>query len=539
MKKYISMLLCAAVLTASVTGCASDEVQSGNAPAAGGEVIAETIEGSETVTSPAQTPVTTTTATNETAIESEPVTPDETAEPTETPVPSETTVPEETTVPVETNEVAPDEDYDSTASVPPAETTATAQSTATEPLPQETVEQEYDIPERIPLTEDDVIMEIKTDGVITTATERFTVEFTYVGDAEYEYCFGCDYSLKKWDNSIGGWADVAFSDDAAWNALGYLIGKSCPKNSITVALYDEFYAEPLTAGTYLLVKPMDDGVVLEQTFEIKGEENGVIVESESGTLTLVINEIAADKMICSLAWPYPAKYEVICDTSEYGDFCVGDKIEVRYAPMYKIEEFLFRLTPECIVMSDFELQEGVDYKPVIYLYPEDIAEISVQLDYNGTLIVTEPEYGEGWNVTAHPDGRIIAENGEEYPYLFWEGEKAYELDKTAGFCVSGDNTEAFLHEKLSYLGLSENEAADFMEFWLPHMEKNAYNIIRFHGADYTDNAVLDISPLPDTVIRVYMTFEAADEYVDIAPQALAQAPARSGFTVVEWGGSIG
>ncbi len=529
MKKYISMLLCAAVLTASVTGCASDEVQSGNAPAAGGEIIAETVEqDSEAVTSPAQTPAATTTATNETAIESEPVTPEETKDPTET------------TVPEETNEVAPDEpaEGDSTASVPPAETTTTAQSSATEPLPQETVEQEYDIPEYIPLTEDDVIMEIKTDGEITTATERFTVEFTYIGNAECEYCFGCDYSLKKWDNDLGDWADVEFSENAAWNALGYLLGKDCPKNSITVALYDEFYATPLTAGSYLLVKPICDGVVLEQTFEIKGEDNGVIVESESGTLTLVIDEIASDKLVCSLAWPYPAKYEVMCDTAEYSDYCVGDKIEVQYAPMYKIEEYLFRLTPESITMSDFELQEDVDYKPVIYLYPEDITEISVQLDYNGTLIVTEPEYGDGWNVTAYPDGRIVSD-GVEYPYLFWEGEKAYELDKSAGFCVSGENTECFLREKLSYLGLNEAEAADFMEFWLPHMEKNAYNIIRFHGADYTDNAVLDISPLPDTVIRVYMTFEASDEYVDIAPQALVAAPERSGFTVVEWGGSIG
>ena len=537
MKKYISMLLCAAVLTASVTGCASNEVQSGNAPAAGGDVIAETTEqGSETVTSPAQTPVTTTAATNETAIESEPTTPEETT------VPEETLVPEETTVPVETNEVVAvePEDGDSTASVPPVSTTMadTSKPVSDITVPEQVENEAPEEYEYVPLTANDIYMEIKTDGVITTDTERFTVEFTYIGDEECEYCFGCDYSLKKWDNAKGDWADVKFSENAAWNALGYIIGKDSPKNSITVSLSDDFYAEPLTAGSYLLVKNICDGVVLEQTFEIKSVDNGVVIESESGTLTLVINEIAEDKLVCSLAWPYPATYEVMCDTSEYSDFCVGDTIEVKYAPMYKIEDFLFRVTPELIAISDFEMQEGVDYKPVIYLYPEEETEVSVKLCYNGELIVTEPIYGDGWNVTAYPDGRIFSD-GEEYPYLFWEGEKAYELDKSAGFCVSGEDTESFLREKLSFLGLNEDEAADFLEFWLPHMEKNAYNIIRFHSEDYTDNAVLDISPVADTVIRVYMTFEAVDEYTDIAPQSLEAAPERSGFTVVEWGGSIG
>lgn len=520
MKKYISMLLCAAVLTTSVAGCASDEVQSGNAPAAGG-MISETVEqDSETTT--AQTTVATTTTTNETAIESEPYAPDETL------------------IPVESNEVVADEpeEGDGTASVPPVATTmaSTSQRAEEEPLPQETTEQEYDIPEYVPLTADDILMEFKTDGVITTSTERFTVEFTYIGDEECEYCFGCDYSLKKWADD--GWADVEFSENAAFIALGYLLGKDCPKNSFNVYLGDDFYAEPLTAGTYLLVKPMCDGVVLEQSFEIKGEENGLIVESESGKLTLVINEIKEDRFVCALPWPYPAVYEVMCDTSKRSDFCVGDKIDVMYLPMYRIEEYLFRVMPQGIMMSDFVLEEDMDYKPVIYLYPEDITDVSVKLDYNGTLTITEPEYGDGWNVTAYPDGRIIAD-GKEYPYLFWEGKKAYELDENAGFCVSGSDTESFLLEKLSYLGLNEGEAADFMEFWLPHMEKNAYNIIRFHGEDYTDNAVLDISPLPDTVIRVYMTFTASDEYVDIAPQTLEAAPERSGFTVVEWGGSIG
>ncbi|MCL2670869.1 MAG: hypothetical protein FWF10_02405, partial [Clostridiales bacterium] len=37
-------------------------------------------------------------------------------------------------------------------------------------------------------------------------------------------------------------------------------------------------------------------------------------------------------------------------------------------------------------------------KPVIYLYPETPTEISVKLQYNGTLDCTYPAYDNGWNV---------------------------------------------------------------------------------------------------------------------------------------------
>ena len=35
-------------------------------------------------------------------------------------------------------------------------------------------------------------------------------------------------------------------------------------------------------------------------------------------------------------------------------------------------------------------------KPVIYLYPEEETEVSVTLDYDGTLTATWPTYEDGW-----------------------------------------------------------------------------------------------------------------------------------------------
>ena len=68
------------------------------------------------------------------------------------------------------------------------------------------------------------------------------------------------------------------------------------------------------------------------------------------------------------------------------------------------------------------------------------------------------------------------------------------------------------------------------------MEQNPYNIISFQTDTYTDAAKLQINPAPDTVIRVFMTFKAADGMIRLLPQKLT-APEREGFTVVEWGGT--
>lgn len=389
------------------------------------------------------------------------------------------------------------------------------------------------------LMENDIMLEIAEGIYITSDKQYITLNVTYFGNAENaEYCFGSNYTLKRWDDGLGDWKTVEFAPDSAFDAMGYLIGSDYPQNSIIVSLNDDFYAQPLEAGSYLVELEID-GITFSTTFDYKhlDSETGYVIDSTVGSITLQITEIQSDRFVCQLPWPYPAYYEVICNTSDYSDFCVNDNIEVAYAPMYRIDDALYRLIPTDIAMSSFELQAGVDYKPVIYLYPEEKTDISVKLDYNGTLTVTAPEYGDGWNVTASPDGTITAD-GKTYPYLFWEGERSFEYALSEGFCVSGEDTAAFLDDKLSYLGLSDSEKAEFCDFWLPYMEKNPYNIITFRGSDYTDNAVLDISPDPDTVIRVFMTFSPSDEYIEIAPQALTKAPDRNGFTVVEWGGAI-
>ena len=177
-----------------------------------------------------------------------------------------------------------------------------------------------------------------------------------------------------------------------------------------------------------------------------------------------------------------------------------------------------------------------DEKPLIYLYPEEATEVLAQLDYDGELTVTYPAYEDGWAVTAYPDGTLVDAEGKEYSYLFWEGSSDTEYDFSEGFCVAGEDTAAFLQETLAEIGLTPREYNEFIVYWLPRMQGNAYNLISFQSDRYTETARLTIEPEPDSVLRVFMAWKPLDRSVELPPQTLA-APVRTGFTLVEWGGA--
>lgn len=180
-------------------------------------------------------------------------------------------------------------------------------------------------------------------------------------------------------------------------------------------------------------------------------------------------------------------------------------------------------------------KEEPDRKPVIYLYPEEVTQVSVRLELAGELLCTYPEYGEGWTVEAHPDGTLKMADGRRLNYLFWEGTSDFQFDPQEGFVVAGKDTAPFLEEKLPLLGLNEREMNEFIVYWLPLMQNNPYNLIVFEGEEYTSRARLAVTPEPDTVIRVNMAWKALEKPIDIPPQKFV-TPVRTGFTVVEWGG---
>lgn len=178
-------------------------------------------------------------------------------------------------------------------------------------------------------------------------------------------------------------------------------------------------------------------------------------------------------------------------------------------------------------------------KPVIYLYPETTMDILVELKPEGGFSKTEPTYGEGWHVTASPDGTLINNaDGKTYPYLFWEGTGGLYQSPVNFDVVAKTDVETYLISTLGRLGLNQKETGDFLEFWLPQMQSALYYKIGWHGRSMMDRlAPLRVSGQPDTIIRILMDFEELDAPIASRP-ILFRTPVREGFTVVEWGGVL-
>ena len=189
-------------------------------------------------------------------------------------------------------------------------------------------------------------------------------------------------------------------------------------------------------------------------------------------------------------------------------------------------------------ISKEECNPNIDYKPLIYLYPTVDTKVNVKLGRSEALTSTYPKYKDSWNVLAKPDGELIDDKGRSFYGLYWEGYNTIDVTFEDGFVVRKDDLIPFLEEKLNTLGLNEREANEFIIYWLPKLEENEYNLIRFESiTNINKDMPLIVNPNPDTVIRVLMEYKKADKNTKVKKQELT-TPTRKGFTVVEWGGTL-
>jgi len=175
-------------------------------------------------------------------------------------------------------------------------------------------------------------------------------------------------------------------------------------------------------------------------------------------------------------------------------------------------------------------------KPVLYLYPKEKTEITVKLKYYNDIKYSYPKYPEnGWVVTADKNGKIYY-NDREYYSLFWEMYNYDDYLFNEGFLVKKENLINFLENSLKKLGFEDREANEFIIFWLPYLEENELNLIKFETVEYSKNQPIEITPKPDTLIRVMMIYRSAsNKDINIKNQEL-KIVKRRGFVALEWGG---
>jgi hypothetical protein len=177
-------------------------------------------------------------------------------------------------------------------------------------------------------------------------------------------------------------------------------------------------------------------------------------------------------------------------------------------------------------------------KQIIYLYPKTEMKITVELGNPHLTTCSYPQYDSPWKVLASPNGHLKdLKTGRNLYALYYESQAATKCAMTdCGFVIPRENTVDFLEEKLEILGLNEYEAEEFIVYWLPRLQQNEYNYIRFATQEeIANNMPLYVNPAPDTTIRVCMYFKGMDAPTTVSEQILNKVT-RHGYTVVEWGG---
>lgn len=218
---------------------------------------------------------------------------------------------------------------------------------------------------------------------------------------------------------------------------------------------------------------------------------------------------------------------------------INDILEISFL-QFKSQKIKIENKENLIVNLKAE-QQIILEKPVIYLYPTEKKAIDIKLDLKGELLTTFPKYDKSWEVIAEPNGQIFdKKTNRYYSSLFWDGtidfpSAHYKYDD--GFIVSKDNLTEFLIKKLDHIGLNNQETNDFIQYWLPILERNKYNFIHFLvNEECNEIATLNVNPKPETSIRIYMEFYGLENRTIIKEQQLPKTE-RKGFTLVEWGGA--
>ena len=258
------------------------------------------------------------------------------------------------------------------------------------------------------------------------------------------------------------------------------------------------------------------------------EKEPVIIKKIEGIVEdvkddyLVLNEFDDEKHLT----------EIHIKTKDTSKYCKYDYVTVTYANRTEPTK---EGDPVVIEALDIKVDILTCDKPIIYFYPEQDTECTVNLNLAGKLTCAYPEYQNGWQFTAKPDGTLVFPDGKEYYALYWEGTSTAMWDFSKGFCVKGEDTAEFLEWALAAQGLNTREANEFIVYWLPLMQENPYNIISFQTDVYKAAAQLNINPAPDSMLRIFMAYYASDTAVEIEAQKFTPFE-RAGFTVVEWGG---
>lgn len=175
------------------------------------------------------------------------------------------------------------------------------------------------------------------------------------------------------------------------------------------------------------------------------------------------------------------------------------------------------------------------YKPNIYIYPEKEIYLNVTLDFpkGGKVIVSIPEYGNGWDISVDENGKI----NDKYDYLFYESSQpdVWQLEK--GWVISRENLHDFFVENMSEYGFAGREIQDFTDYWIPRLTASGFYAIYPQTNSIINSVIeLNVSQEADNVLRLfYVIQETAEQINTNLASPKTEYFNREGFFITEWG----
>ena len=178
------------------------------------------------------------------------------------------------------------------------------------------------------------------------------------------------------------------------------------------------------------------------------------------------------------------------------------------------------------------------YKPNIYIYTDEEADIKVEFLWPDLLTKTLPEYQGAWEVTANGDGMLSTADGEKYGYLFYESatqERYFQSEE--GWLISAATREEQYRSILSEYGFNETEISDFVEYWVEKLPAGVDYVMYPQMTETVDTAMpVTITPEPDHITRIWFVYRPYNGQKFM--EAKTSKIPREGYTVVEWGGIV-
>ena len=187
------------------------------------------------------------------------------------------------------------------------------------------------------------------------------------------------------------------------------------------------------------------------------------------------------------------------------------------------------------------LEGGPNEKPNIYLYPQTPTEVTVALTCPDQITLAIPDYPlGGWRVTAYPDGVLTDGDGGEYGYLFYESNiPDFSFQYERAFYLPAEERAETFERILSLYGLNGTETADFKEYWCERLPAGRDYYMYPQVNEACDLiSPLEITPAPDALFRLWFVYKEAEGADPEVEEPVPQPFCRSGFTVLEWGGTV-